>query len=39
MKIVIIEYSSEGKVIANMGNQIIKTGYEIHITLDDSRIR
>jgi len=35
----ISEYSSEGKTVADMGNQIIKTGYETHITLAGGRIR
>ena len=33
------EYSSEDTAMAVMGNQIIKTGYETHITLAGGRIR
>ena len=33
------EYSSEGKAIPVIGNQIIKTGYETHITLAGGCIR
>ena len=36
---VVTEYSSEDKVMAGMGNQIIKTGYETHISLAGGRIR
>ena len=36
---VVTEYSSEGKEMADMGNQIIKTGYETNITLAGGRIR
>ena len=36
---VVTEYSSEGKAMADMGNQTIKTGYETHITLAGGRIR
>ncbi len=39
MKIVLTEYSNEGKAMADMGNQIIKTGYETHISLAGGRIR
>ena len=35
----VTEYSSEGKAVADIGNQIIKTGYETHITLAGGRIR
>ena len=35
----VTEYSSEDKAMAEMGNQIIKTGYERHITLAGGRIR
>ena len=35
----VTEYSSEDKAMAGMGNQIIKTGYETHITLAGGRIR
>ena len=38
-KMAISEYSSEGKAMADMGNQIIKTGYETYITLAGGRIR
>ena len=35
----VTEYSSESKTMADMGNEIIKTGYETHITLAGGRIR
>jgi hypothetical protein len=35
----VAEYSSEGKAMADIGNQIIKTGYETYITLAGGRIR
>ena len=35
----VTEYSSEGKEMPVIGNQVIKTGYETYITLAGGRIR
>ena len=35
----ISKYSSEGKVMSHIGNQISKTGYETYVTLAGGRIR
>ena len=35
----ISKYSSEGKVMPHIGNQISKTGYETYVTLAGGRIR